>query len=169
VVGATDAPDVGLDNVDPGSHDMLVVDDDEVVRGLLAWLFEDAGYTVRQAADGREALDAIGARPPDCMVLDLMMPEVDGLTVLKVRREKGLAPEARVVILTAKDSRADEVFCWEQGADEFLTKPFDGDRLIKLVSDLMGLSADQLRHRREVGLSEARRLDAIESAFKPKQ
>jgi DNA-binding response OmpR family regulator len=148
--------------------DVLIVDDDEVVRGLLAWLFEDAGYVVRQAEDGRVALDALTERPPDCMVLDLMMPEVDGLAVLRRRQEGSLAPDTRIIILTAKDTRADEVFCWEQGADEFLSKPFDGERLIKLAGDLMGLSAEQLRHRREVGLAEARRLDAMEQAFKTK-
>ncbi|HEY2429549.1 MAG TPA: response regulator [Acidimicrobiales bacterium] len=146
-------------------RDVLVVDDDEVVRGLLAWLFEDAGYGVRQAADGQEALDAMAQRSPDCIVLDLMMPEVDGMEVLKRRQENSVAPGARVIILTAKDSHADEVFCWEQGADEYLTKPFDGDRLIKLVGDLMGLSSEQLEHRRQVGLAEARRLDAIDRAF----
>jgi len=148
--------------------EVLIVDDDEVVRGLLAWLFEDAGYTVRQAEDGRAALDVLSGRPPDCMVLDLMMPGVDGLEVLRRRQEKVLAPDTRVIILTAKDSRADEVFCWEQGADEFLSKPFEGERLIKLAGDLLGLSAQQLRHRRDVGLAEARRLDAMEEAFKPK-
>ena len=149
----------------PTGRDVLVVDDDEVVRGLLAWLFEDAGYQVRQAADGREALEALSAREPDCMVLDLMMPEVDGMEVLSRRKASSLAPRTRVLILTAKDSHADEVFCWEQGADEYLTKPFDGDRLIKLVGDLMGLSSEQLQHRREVGLAEARRLDAMDRAF----
>jgi two-component system OmpR family response regulator len=148
--------------------DVLIVDDDEVVRGLLVWLFEDAGYTVRQAEDGRVALEALADFAPDCMVLDLMMPEVDGLAVLRRRQETSLAPETRIIILTAKDSRSDEVFCWEQGADEFLSKPFDGERLIKLAGDLMALSPDQLRHRREVGLAEARRLDAMEEAFKPK-
>jgi DNA-binding response OmpR family regulator len=148
--------------------DILVVDDDEVVRGLLAWLFEDAGYSVRQAGDGREALFELIQEAPDCMVLDLMMPDVDGQTVLRRRREEGLAPQTRVVILTAKDSRADAVYCWEQGADEYLQKPFDGERLIKLVGDLMSLSAEQLRHRREVGLEEARRLDAIDAVFRNK-
>jgi DNA-binding response OmpR family regulator len=148
--------------------EVLIVDDDEVVRGLLAWLFEDAGYTVVQADDGGAALAALESHPPDCMVLDLMMPKVDGLEVLRRRQEASLAPGTRVIILTAKDSRADEVFCWEQGADEFLSKPFDGERLIKLAGDLVGLSTEQLRHRREVGLAEARRLDAMEQAFKPK-
>ena len=109
--------------------DVLIVDDEEVVRGLLAWLFEDAGYDVRQAVDGREALAELAVDPPACMVLDLMMPEVDGLEVLRRRQDDGLAPETRIIILTAKDSRADEVWCWEHGADEYLNKPFDGDRL----------------------------------------
>jgi DNA-binding response OmpR family regulator len=148
--------------------DILIVDDDEVVRGLLVWLFEDAGYEVRQAEDGRVALHALRSAAPACMILDLMMPEVDGLAVLRTREQESLAPETRIVILTAKDSRADEVFCWELGADEYLNKPFDGERLIKLVSDLMGLAPDQLRHRREVGLAEARRLDALEKAFPAK-
>jgi DNA-binding response OmpR family regulator len=146
--------------------DVLVVDDDEVVRGLLVWLFEDSGYTVRQAVGGEEALDALSHEPPACMVLDLMMPGVDGETVLRRRADRRLAPDTRIVILTAKTARADEVTCWDLGADEYLTKPFDGERLIKLVGDLMALTPDQLRHRREVGLAEARRLDALEQAFR---
>jgi len=149
--------------------DVLVVDDDEVIRGMLAWLFEEAGYSVRQAEDGGQALSQLEARAPDCMVLDLMMPEVSGQDVLERRQAVGMAPNTRIVVLTAKTDRSDEVWCWERGADEFLNKPFDGDRLIKLVGDLMGLSAEQLRHRREVGLTEARRLDAIEAAFSATQ
>jgi DNA-binding response OmpR family regulator len=145
--------------------DVLVVDDDQVIRGMLAWLFEEAGYQVREAVDGAAALTEIAVDPPDCMVLDLMMPGVDGQTVLQRRQEADLAPDTRIVVLTAKTSHNDEVWCWERGADEYLTKPFDGDRLIKLVGDLMELSAEQLRHRREVGLAEARRLDVIEAAF----
>ena len=149
--------------------EVLVVDDDEVIRGMLAWLFEEAGYSVREAEDGASALAELAARAPDCMVLDLMMPRVSGQDVLARRQAGALAPRTRVVVLTAKSDRSDEVWCWERGADEFLNKPFDGDRLIKLVGDLMGLSAEQLRHRREVGLSEAKRLDAIEAAFTASQ
>ena len=85
------------------------------------------------------------------------------------RAQEKLAPDTRIIILTAKDSRSDAVYCWELGADEYLQKPFDGDRLIKLVSDLMNLSTEQLRHRREVGLEEARRLDAIDEVFRDKR
>ncbi|HWW52155.1 MAG TPA: response regulator [Acidimicrobiales bacterium] len=145
--------------------DVLVVDDDEVIRGLLAWLFEQAGYSVRQAADGSEALAALEGRPPDCMILDLMMPRVDGQSVLQQRQEGDLAPNTRVIVLTAKTDRMSQVWCWERGADEYLIKPFDGERLLRLVGDLMSMSHEQLEHRRQAGLEEARRLDAIEAAF----
>jgi DNA-binding response OmpR family regulator len=149
-------------------RDVLIVDDEEVVRGLLVWLFEEEGYTVREAASGAQALAELEAQPPSCMILDLMMPEVDGQEVLRQRAERGLAPETRVVVLTAKTARGDEVWCWEHGADEYLNKPFDGERLLKLVKDLMKLTPAQLAHRRDVGLSEARRIDAIETALKAK-
>ena len=111
--------------------DVLVVDDDEIIRGMLAFLFEGEGHSVGQAADGAEALEVLRQRQPDCMVLDLMMPGIDGLTVLRTRQEENLALDTRVIVLTAKSGTEDAVWCWEAGADEFLTKPFDPDRLIE--------------------------------------
>lgn len=151
-----------------GNGDVLVVDDDDVVRGMIVWLLDDAGYSVRQASNGRDALVALREQAPHCMVLDLMMPGIDGQAVLRERRQAMLAPETRVIILTAKDSRADEVFCWEHDADEYLTKPFDGEALVKLVGDLMHMTADELAHRRETGLAEARRMDQLDTTFRAK-
>ena len=146
--------------------DVLVVDDDEIIRGMLAFLFEGEGFSVEQAADGADALERLHDRSPECMVLDLMMPGVDGLTVLRTRAEQGLAPETRVVVLTAKTGTEDAIWCWEAGADEFLTKPFDPDKLVRVVRDLTALAPDEAKRRRDVGLAEARRLDAIEAALK---
>jgi len=146
--------------------DVLVVDDDEIVRGMLAFLFEGEGYSVEQAGDGAAALERLDGHSPKCMVLDLMMPGVDGLTVLRTRAEKGLAPDTRVVVLTAKSGTDDAIWCWEAGADEYLTKPFEPDRLMRIVRDLTALSPDEAKRRREVGLAEARRLDAIEAALR---
>ena len=146
--------------------DVLVVDDDEIIRGMVAFLFETEGYSVAQAAGGAEALEHLGNEAPKVMVLDLMMPGVDGLTVLRTRAEQGLAPETRVVVLTAKTSSEDSVWCWEAGADEFVNKPFEPDRLIRVVIELTALPPDEARRRREVGLSEAKRLDAIEAAIR---
>lgn len=132
---------------------------------MLAWLLGEAGYSVEEASGGAEALAHLEQNPPDCMVLDLMMPGVDGQAVLQRRQQTGLAPQTRILVLTAKNDHSTEVWCWERGADEYVTKPFEGERLIKLVRDLMGLSNEQLSHRREVGLAEARRLDALDRAF----
>ena len=146
--------------------DVLVVDDDEVIRGMLAFLFEGEGHTVEQAAGGAEALEVLRRRPPDCMVLDLMMPEVDGISVLHTRRQEGLAPETRVIVLTARSGTEDAVWCWEAGADEFLTKPFDPDRLLRLVRELAQLDPAEAQRRREVGLAGSKRTDAIEAALR---
>jgi len=146
--------------------DLLVVDDDEVIRGMLAFLFEGDGHAVEQADDGATALDVLRRRQPDCMVLDLMMPGVDGVTVLRTRQEEGLAPDTRVIVLTAKSGTDDAVWCWEAGADEFLTKPFDPDRLLRLVRDLAALTPAEAQRRRELGLADSRRIDAIEAALR---
>jgi CheY-like chemotaxis protein len=146
--------------------DLLVVDDDEIIRGMLAFLFESEGHTVEQASGGAEALEALRRRQFDCIVLDLMMPGVDGLTVLNTRRQEELAPDTRIIVLTAKSGTEDAVWCWEAGADEFLTKPFDPDRLLRLVRELAGLSPAEAQRRREVGLADSRRLDAIEAALR---
>jgi DNA-binding response OmpR family regulator len=150
------------------SDHVLVVDDDASIRTMLAYVFDDAGYDVVEAADGREALDLLRSAPPALMILDLMMPEVDGVRVLRTRRDDGLAGGTRILVLTAKTDTQDMVWCWELGADEYLTKPVDPDRLLREGLALLARSPEELRTRREQGLVEARRLDALEAAFRPK-
>ncbi len=146
--------------------DVLVVEDDEVIRGMLVFLLEGDSHTVEAAADGAEALAVLRRRTPECIVLDLMMPAVDGLTVLRTRQAEGLAAESRVVVLTARSGTDDAVWCWEAGADEFLTKPFEPERLLRIVGVLAGLTPAEAQRRRELGLAESRHLDAIESALR---
>lgn len=145
---------------------ILLVDDDDLVRGMLGYLFSDAGFTVQEAENGQEALDQLAAVAPDCMVLDLMMPKVDGYAVLRERRKRGLAEGTRVVVLTAKSDTRDAVWCWELGADQFLTKPFDPDALLSIVKGLLELTPEQAAAKRAEGIAEARRLDELEAAFK---
>jgi len=153
---------------DPGTtSDILIVDDDASIRAMLAFVFDDAGYTVVEAADGREALDALRHEPPALMVLDLMMPAVDGVEVLRVREREGLAPDTRILVLTAKLDTQDAVWCWELGADEYVTKPVDPDQLLRNGLALLKRTPEELRHHREIGLEEARRLDALEEALRP--
>jgi len=153
---------------DPATtSDILIVDDDASIRSMLGFVFDDAGYTVVEAADGEEALAALRRSPPALMVLDLMMPGIDGVEVLRQRDADRLAPDTRVLILTAKLDTKDAVWCWELGADEYVTKPVDPDQLLRNGLALLKLTPDELRHNREVGLAEARRLDALEAALRP--
>jgi DNA-binding response OmpR family regulator len=150
------------------SDDVLIVDDDTSIRTMLAYVFHDEGFEVLEAADGQEALDVLRTEPPALLVLDLMMPDVDGVEVLRRRRAEGLAVGTRILVLTAKTDTRDAVWCWELGADEYLTKPVDPDRLLREGLALLKRTPDELRRRREQGLAEARRLDAMEAAFHPR-
>jgi len=153
---------------DDAAFTVLVVDDDASVRAMLGYLLHDEGYDVREASDGAEAIAALTTDPPDCMILDLMMPTVDGLEVLTARNARGFAPDTRVLVLTAKTETADAVWCWENGADEYLHKPVDPDKLAREVRHLLGRSSVEVKRRRQVGLADARERDRIEAAFTPK-
>lgn len=161
----TEAQWPAKESTDPSELSILIVDDDPSIRSMLGFLFEDEGFQVREAADGRAALDAISEDAPDAMVLDLMMPNVDGHGVLRERRESAIAPDTRIVVLTAKSDPADAVWCWELGADEFLNKPVDPEQLLREVQMLLKRTPDEIRARRSEGLAEAQRLDTMEAAF----
>ncbi len=100
---------------------LLVADDHAAIRMMLADYFAARGFEVVTAADGREALAAARATPPDLVLLDVMMPHLDGLEVLRhVRR----AVSVPVILLTAKVEETDKVIGLELGADDYVTKPF---------------------------------------------
>ncbi|HET7487649.1 MAG TPA: response regulator [Acidimicrobiales bacterium] len=145
--------------------EVLIVDDDDDIRAILAFTLEDAGFAVREAADGNQAVAALQAKAPDILVLDVMMPGFDGFGVLRTRRQSGLAPLARVVLLTARTAERDFVRGWELGADEYLTKPFDPDELVVTVKKLLKSTPAQLQERRESELKKAELLERLESAF----
>ncbi|HEY4346093.1 MAG TPA: response regulator transcription factor [Gaiellaceae bacterium] len=100
---------------------ILLVDDDEAVRRLLSFPLERDGYEVVQAADGQEALARFGEQPIDLVVLDLMLPRLDGLEVCKQLRSRSSVP---IIMLTARDDELDKVLGLELGADDYVTKPF---------------------------------------------
>jgi DNA-binding response OmpR family regulator len=100
---------------------ILLVDDEESVRTVLAFPLERDGYTVVQAADGEEALERFASEPPDLVVLDLMLPRLDGLEVCKRLRATSSVP---IIMLTARDDELDKVIGLELGADDYITKPF---------------------------------------------
>jgi DNA-binding response OmpR family regulator len=118
--------------------EVLIVDDDPDIRAMLRFALADQETTVIDAADGVQALYILESEPPDVMVLDLMMPNLDGYGVLEAMRERGLAPATRVIILTAKSEGRDLVRAWELGADDYLTKPLDPDHLAAKIHALAG-------------------------------
>jgi two-component system response regulator MprA len=114
---------------------VLVADDDRAIRDALARALELEGYDVCAVADGAAALEGIRARRPDVVVLDLMMPNVDGLTVCRVlRAEKDRTP---VLMLTARTETSDRVAGLDAGADDYLPKPFDLDELLARLRALL--------------------------------
>ena len=116
---ALPAPEAG--NTVTDSSTILLVDDDEAVRKLLSFPLERDGYEVIQAADGVEALERFGETPVDLVVLDLMLPKLDGLEVCKQLRARSSVP---IIMLTARDDELDKVLGLELGADDYVTKPF---------------------------------------------
>ncbi len=116
---------------------VLVVDDDLLVAELLQVHLETAGYVVRHASDGAAALRAVEAEPPDLVLLDVMMPDVDGWTVLSQVRSQPATSTLPVVLLTGKSMPADQVRGWNLGASGFLSKPFSAEDLLAKVDQVL--------------------------------
>ena len=133
---------------------VLVVDDDPLIAGMLRLVLEGEGYEVHEASDGRAALDAVQAFSPDVMVLDMMMPHVDGYGVLTALRNEA-AGSTRVVMLTCCSQEEDVRKCLEMGADDYLTKPVDVDFLLRTVQDLLAMDMASVRARRAEVADEA--------------
>lgn len=144
---------------------ILVVDDDESIRKLVSFTLSELGHDVAEAADGQEAVNSIRDDEPNLMVLDVMMPGMDGLAVLRELRRNGLKRNTRVVLLTAKAQESDFVAGYNLGADDYLTKPFDPDELALQVTETLMLSAEQLQQKKDEEVEKAALLSRIESAF----
>jgi two-component system response regulator MprA len=114
---------------------VLVADDDRGVREAVDRALRVAGFETDLAADGLQALAAIGRRPPDAVVLDVMMPAMDGLAVCRRLRTAG--DRTPVLLLTARDAVRDRVHGLEAGADDYLPKPFDLDELLARLRALI--------------------------------
>ena len=105
----------------PDSSTILLVDDEDAVQKLLAYPLERDGFRVIQARDGEEALEQFEREPIDLVVLDVMLPKLDGLEVCKRLRTASSVP---IIMLTARDDELDKVLGLELGADDYITKPF---------------------------------------------
>ncbi|MER6038597.1 MULTISPECIES: response regulator transcription factor [unclassified Streptomyces] len=113
---------------------ILVVDDDPTVAEVVAGYLDRAGFTVDRAGDGPSALERAAGHRPDLVVLDLMLPGMDGLEVCRRLRERGSVP---VVMLTARGDEDDRILGLEVGADDYVTKPFSPRELVLRVESVL--------------------------------
>lgn len=109
---------------------ILIVDDETTITDIIEFNLEKEGFEVKSVHDGKEALLAVNEREPDLMLLDVMMPEMDGFKTLEILRQKHKFP---ILMLTAKEEEADKVKGLELGADDYITKPFGIRELIARV------------------------------------
>lgn len=113
---------------------ILVVDDESAVRRLVSSYLEREGYQVSEAADGVEALKKARVEHPDLIVLDLMLPEIDGLEICRVLRAES---DTYILMLTARTEEADKLLGLGMGADDYLTKPFSPRELVARVKAIL--------------------------------
>lgn len=109
---------------------ILVVDDEKPISDIITFNLKNEGYEIITAYDGEEALEKFNDESPDLVLLDLMLPKIDGLEVCREIRKTSSVP---IIMLTAKDSEIDKVLGLELGADDYVTKPFSNRELIARV------------------------------------
>jgi two-component system phosphate regulon response regulator PhoB len=141
-----------VDSRDEASLHILVVDDDEATRRLLRRLLEMEGYSVDEAPDGPAAMAVVARREPDLILLDIMMPGIDGLDLLSMMRRTSRVP---VILLSAKSSEADRVVGLRLGADDYVVKPFStGELAARIAAVLRRAGASRSPGRLEFGALE---------------
>ncbi len=126
---------------------ILVVEDEENIRQNIADYFTDQGYAVLEAADGEQALDVFEAQKPDLIILDLMLPKIDGIDVCKQIRREHTTP---VIMLTARSEEIDKLLGLELGADDYITKPFSLRELNARVKAVFRRSRPVVDHTEDV-------------------
>jgi two-component system response regulator ChvI len=116
------------------AHTVALVDDDRNILASVSMALEAEGFRVRTYADGAEALIALERQPPDLAILDIKMPRLDGMELLKRLRQKSSLP---VIFLTSKDDEIDEMMGLRMGADDYITKPFSQRLLIERIRAIL--------------------------------
>jgi two-component system, OmpR family, alkaline phosphatase synthesis response regulator PhoP len=119
------------------SSTILIADDEESIVQLSKLYLAKEGYTIHTARDGQEALDTARRVKPDLIVLDLMMPRLDGWEVCRRVRKDGQLSNASIVMLTARDEDVDKIVGLEMGADDYMTKPFNPRELVARVKAIL--------------------------------
>jgi len=116
---------------------VLVVEDEADIRELLRYNLAQEGFTVEEACDGAEALDRIGRRAPDLLVLDLMLPQMLGLEICRRMRSNPETAKLPILVVTAKSAEVDRILGLEMGADDYVVKPFSPREVVARVKALL--------------------------------
>jgi two-component system, OmpR family, response regulator ResD len=132
---------------DDPAPSVLVVDDEPTIGEILARYLARAGYRARVALDGAQALAISAERQPDLVILDILMPGIDGLEVM--RRLHELKPRPAVILLTAKGEEADRIAGLRRGADDYVVKPFSPAELVARVEAVLRRGAGEARQEEE--------------------
>jgi len=145
---------------------ILVVDDDPTMVKLINVNLKLNNYSVVEATSGEQALDVLGKEPLDLVVLDIMMPGVDGWEVLKRIRGDNETKEMPVILVTAKTQDSDVIRGWELGADEYVIKPFNPLLLVEVIKMVLDRSYDERLERRK---KQKEKLEVLRSLSRPRQ
>jgi DNA-binding response OmpR family regulator len=124
------------------SESILIVEDESSIASFVALYLKNAGYAVRTVATGGEALQHVAGDPPSLIVLDLMLPDIDGIEVCRRIRKSSDLP---ILMLTARDEDVDKIIGLEVGADDYLTKPFNPRELVARVKSILRRSTAERR------------------------
>ena len=116
---------------------VLVVEDDPDIAELVARYLDKAGYVTKRVSSGRDALDAVRTKPPDLIVLDRMLPHVDGLEVCRLLRANEHTAAIPIIMLTARAEESERIVGLEMGADDYVAKPFSPNELVARVRALL--------------------------------
>ncbi len=145
---------------------ILVVDDDPTMVKLINVNLKLNNYSVVEATSGEQALDVLASEPLDLVVLDIMMPGVDGWEVLKRIRANRATEEMPVILVTAKTQDSDVIRGWELGADEYVIKPFNPLLLVEVIKMVLDRSYDERLERRK---KQKEKLEVLRSLSRPRQ
>jgi DNA-binding response OmpR family regulator len=115
---------------------VLIVDDDPDIQRLVSYNLSRAGFQITTASTGRTALEAVQEQPPDLIILDLMLPDVDGMEVCRTLRQRENSRRIPIIMLTARGEEIDRVVGFELGADDYVMKPFSPRELVLRVKSI---------------------------------
>jgi DNA-binding response OmpR family regulator len=124
------------------SESILIVEDESSIASFVALYLKNAGYTVRTVGKGADALDQVSSDPPSLTILDLMLPDIDGIEVCRRIRKTSDVP---ILMLTARDEDVDKIIGLEVGADDYMTKPFNPRELVARVKSILRRSTPERR------------------------